>query len=154
MNNPSTGDEKMKTHYDTLGVSKDATQDQIKLAYRKLSKKHHPDVSGGNKESEKIFLEVTEAYKVLKDEAARKAYDARLDGTAQSWNNEHSANKQSTSQHSTAKRPDFNMNNIEKNFEHFFGFNPKTKETSSTLHKKNKKNPLDTTDLFERFFNK
>ncbi len=115
MNNPSTGgDEKMKTHYDTLGISKDATQDQIKLAYRKLSKKHHPDVSGGNKESEKIFLEVTEAYKVLKDEAARKAYDARLDGAAQSWNHEHSANKQSTSQQSTAKRPDFNMNNIEK----------------------------------------
>ncbi|MFJ7979131.1 J domain-containing protein [Lysinibacillus xylanilyticus] len=144
----------MKTHYETLGVSRDATQAQIKLAYRKLSKKHHPDVSGGNKESEKIFLEVTEAYKVLKDQASREAYDARLDGAGQSWSNGQTYEKQSTRQQSTEKKPDFNMNNIEKNFEHFFGFNPKTKETGSSLNKNAKKNPLDTTDLFERFFNK
>lgn len=144
----------MKTHYETLGVSRDATQAEIKLAYRKLSKKHHPDVSGGNKESEKIFLEVTEAYKVLKDQASREAYDARLDGVGQSWSNGRNYEKQSTRQQSTEKKPDFNMNNIEKNFEHFFGFNPKTKETGSTLNKNAKKNPLDTTDLFERFFNK
>ncbi|WP_427108163.1 J domain-containing protein [Lysinibacillus xylanilyticus] len=144
----------MKTHYETLGVSRDATQAEIKLAYRKLSKKHHPDVSGGNKESEKIFLEVTEAYKVLKDQASRETYDARLDGAGQSWSNGQNYEKQSTSQQSTEKKPDFNMNNMEKNFEHFFGFNPKTKETGSTLNKNAKKNPLDTTDLFERFFNK
>ncbi|KOS61850.1 J domain-containing protein [Lysinibacillus agricola] len=144
----------MKTHYETLGVSRDATQEQIKLAYRKLSKKHHPDVSGGNKESEKIFLEVTEAYKVLKDQASREAYDARLDGAGQSWNDRQTHEKQSSRQQSTEKKPDFNMDNIEKNFEHFFGFNPKTKEMSSALNKNAKKNPLDTTDLFERFFNK
>jgi len=144
----------MKTHYETLGVSRDATYDQIKLAYRKLSKKHHPDVSGGNKESEKIFLEVTEAYKVLKDQASREAYDARLDGVGQSWSRGQTNEKQSSRQQSTEKKPDFNMDNIEKNFEHFFGFNPKTKETSSTLNKNTKKNPIDTTDLFERYFNK
>ncbi|WP_375199439.1 J domain-containing protein [Lysinibacillus sp. RS11] len=144
----------MKTHYETLGVSRDATHDQIKLAYRKLSKKHHPDVSGGNKESEKIFLEVTEAYKVLKDQASREAYDARLDGVGQSWSRGQTNEKQSSRQQSTEKKPDFNMDNFEKNFEHFFGFNPKTKETSSTLTKNTKKNPIDTTDLFERFFNK
>lgn len=144
----------MKTHYETLGVSRDATHDQIKLAYRKLSKKHHPDVSGGNKESEKIFLEVTEAYKVLKDQASREAYDAQLDGVGQSWSRGQTNEKQSSRQQSTEKKPDFNMDNIEKNFEHFFGFNPKTKETSSTLNKNTKKNPIDTTELFERFFNK
>ncbi|MFJ3388395.1 J domain-containing protein [Lysinibacillus sp. NPDC086135] len=144
----------MKTHYETLGVSRGATPEQIKLAYRKLSKKHHPDVSGGNKESEKIFLAVTEAYKVLKDQASREAYDAQLDGASQSWRNGQTYEKQSTRQQSTEKKPDFNMNNIEKNFEHFFGFNPKTKETGATLNKNAKKNPLDTTDLFERFFNK
>ena len=144
----------MKTHYETLGVSRDATQEQIKLAYRKLSKKHHPDVSGGNKESEKIFLEVTEAYKVLKDQASREAYDARLDGASQGWGKGQASEKQSSRPQSTEKKPDFNMSNIEKNFEHFFGFNPKTKETGATLNKNVKKNPLDTTDLFERFFNK
>ncbi|HBT71230.1 MAG TPA: J domain-containing protein [Lysinibacillus sp.] len=144
----------MKTHYETLGIDRNATQEQIKLAYRKLSKKHHPDVSGGNQESEKIFLEVQEAYKVLKDPALKETYDARLDGKGTSWQNEQQNEKHSNGHQSTEKKPDFNMNNIEKNFEHFFGFNPKTKEMSSTLHKKTKKNPLDTTDLFERFFNK
>ncbi|MFB7158897.1 J domain-containing protein [Lysinibacillus sp. NPDC056232] len=144
----------MKTHYATLGVSRDATQEQIKLAYRKLSKKHHPDVSGGSKESEKIFLAVTEAYKVLKDQTSREAYDARLDGAGQGWSAGNTNEKQSARQQSTEKKPDFNMDNLEKNFEHFFGFNPKTKEMSSTLNKNAKKNPLDTTDLFERFFNK
>ncbi|WP_155591536.1 J domain-containing protein [Lysinibacillus cavernae] len=144
----------MKTHYETLGIDRNATQEQIKLAYRKLSKTHHPDVSGGNQQSEKIFLEVQEAYKVLKDPALKETYDARLDGTGTSWQNEQKNEKQSNGHQSAEKKPDFNMNNIEKNFEHFFGFNPKTKEMSSTLHKKTKKNPLDTTDLFERFFNK
>ncbi|WP_107951141.1 J domain-containing protein [Lysinibacillus parviboronicapiens] len=142
----------MKNHYEILGVSRQATQDQIKLAYRKLSKKHHPDVSGGNKESEKIFLEVQEAYKVLKDTDSREAYDARLDDVRQdaSYTND---NTNKTRQQSKVNKQDFNMHDIEKNFEHFFGFNPKTKEMSAQ-NKSAKKNPIDTTDLFERFFNK
>ncbi len=144
---------KVKTHYEILGVSRQASPDQIKLAYRKLSKKHHPDVSGGNQESEKIFLEVQEAYKVLKDTASREAYDARLDGAAQSGEQTFERATK-TKDRTTSYKQEFNMNDIEKNFEHFFGFNPKTKETSSTLHKTAKKNPIDTTDLFERFFNK
>lgn len=144
----------MKTHYEILGVSRNATQDQIKLAYRKLSKQHHPDVSGGNKDSEDIFLKATEAYKVLKDPALRESYDARLDDLETSRQTEQKDERHSNGHQSAEKKPDFNINNIEKNFEHFFGFNPKTKEMSSTLHKNAKKNPLDTTDLFERFFNK
>ncbi|MET4560526.1 J domain-containing protein [Lysinibacillus parviboronicapiens] len=142
----------MKNHYEILGVSRQATQDQIKLAYRKLSKKHHPDVSGGNKESEKIFLEVQEAYKVLKDTDSREAYDARLDDVRQdaSYSND---NTNKSRQQSKVNKQDFNMHDIEKNFEHFFGFNPKTKEMSAQ-NKSAKKNPIDTTDLFERFFNK
>lgn len=139
----------MVTHYDTLGITKDATAEQIKLAYRKLSKQHHPDVNGGSKESEKIFLEVQEAYKVLKDSALKEAYDAKLNGTRASFS-------QQASEKSTAKtewrQADINMENIQKNFEQFFGFNPKTKEVSASLQ--NKKNPLDTTELFEHFFRK
>lgn len=104
----------MKTHYETLGIDRNATQEQIKLAYRKLSKKHHPDVSGGNQESEKIFLEVQEAYKVLKDPALKETYDARLDGKGTSWQNEQQNEKHSNGHQSTEKKPDFNMNNIEK----------------------------------------
>ncbi|ATP40161.1 molecular chaperone DnaJ [Solibacillus sp. R5-41] len=144
----------MKNYYETLGISKNATQDQIKAAYRKLSKKHHPDVNGGSKESERIFLEGQEAYKVLKDAISRKDYDTRLEKAAQSKSNLDERTNGNSREQSTVKKQEFNMNNIEKNFEHFFGFNPKTKEMSTLNNQPKKKNPIDTTDLFERFFKK
>ena len=63
-----------KDYYEILGVGRDATQDQIKKAYRKLARKHHPDVSE-SKDAEKRFKEVGEAYEVLKDPDKRAAYD-------------------------------------------------------------------------------
>ncbi len=64
-----------KDYYKTLEVAKDATQDEIKRAYRKLARKYHPDV---NKDSnaESKFKEISEAYEVLKDPEKRKAYDS------------------------------------------------------------------------------
>lgn len=65
-----------KDYYEVLGVSKDASQDEIKKAYRKLAKKHHPDANLDNKEAaEKAFKEIGEAYEVLSDEKKRKMYD-------------------------------------------------------------------------------
>lgn len=61
--------------YKVLGVSKSATQEQIKKAYRKLARKWHPDVNPGNKEAEQKFKEISAAYEVLGDEAKRKLYD-------------------------------------------------------------------------------
>ncbi|WP_225744124.1 molecular chaperone DnaJ [Marinilactibacillus sp. Marseille-P9653] len=60
--------------YDLLGVSKDASKDEIKKAYRKLSKKHHPDISKEANADEK-FKQITEAYEVLSDDQKRAAYD-------------------------------------------------------------------------------
>jgi len=60
------------SHYDTLGIDKTATQDQIKKAYRKLSMQHHPDKNGGD---DAKFKEINEAYETLSDANKRKAYD-------------------------------------------------------------------------------
>jgi DnaJ-class molecular chaperone len=65
----------MADHYRVLGVSKDASAEEIKKAFRKLAKKYHPDATGGDKNAEKKFIEVNAAYDVLGDPAKRKAYD-------------------------------------------------------------------------------
>ena len=63
-----------KDYYDILGVSKDASAQEIKRAYRRLAKKYHPD-HNSDPDAEKKFKEVREAYEVLSDENKRKAYD-------------------------------------------------------------------------------
>ena len=63
------------TLYDTLGVAKGASQDEIKKAYRKLARQHHPDANAGDKGSEERFKEIQHAYDVLSDADKRQAYD-------------------------------------------------------------------------------
>jgi curved DNA-binding protein len=64
-----------KDYYSTLGVAKTATEKEIKQAYRKLARKHHPDVNPNDKSAESRFKELNEAYEVLGDPAKRKKYD-------------------------------------------------------------------------------
>ncbi|MGE5893608.1 MAG: molecular chaperone DnaJ [bacterium] len=65
----------IKDYYEILGVKKDASQDEIKKVYRKLARKYHPDLNPNNKEAEKKFKEISEAYAVLGDPKKRKEYD-------------------------------------------------------------------------------
>jgi curved DNA-binding protein len=64
-----------KDYYTTLGVAKTASEKEIKQAFRKLARKHHPDVNPGDKAAESKFKEINEAYEVLGDPAKRKKYD-------------------------------------------------------------------------------
>ncbi len=74
-----------RDYYDILGVPRGASDDELKKAYRKLAKAHHPDLNAGNKESEAKFKEANEAYAVLSDSEKRKVYDqfghAGVDGS-------------------------------------------------------------------------
>jgi curved DNA-binding protein len=64
-----------KDYYSTLGVSKTATEKELKQAFRRLARKHHPDLNPGDKSAESRFKEINEAYEVLGDPAKRKKYD-------------------------------------------------------------------------------
>src|SRR4051812_11544001 len=64
-----------KDYYSSLGVAKTASQKEIKAAYRKLARKHHPDVNQGDRSAEGRFKEINEAYEVLGDPDKRKKYD-------------------------------------------------------------------------------
>jgi len=64
-----------RDYYSVLGVPRTASEKDIKTAYRKLARKHHPDVNPGDKKAESLFKEIGEAYSVLSDPEKRKKYD-------------------------------------------------------------------------------
>ena len=64
-----------KDYYEVLGVSKEASQDDIKKAYRKAAMKHHPDKNPDDPKAEEKFKEIGQAYEALGDEDKRAAYD-------------------------------------------------------------------------------
>src|SRR5579862_7456616 len=62
-------------YYETLGVSRDAKEDEIRKTYRKLARKYHPDLNPGDKAAEERFKKVQEAYDILSDPKKRQVYD-------------------------------------------------------------------------------
>lgn len=137
--------ENKRNLYRILEISESATEQEIKAAYRRLAKKYHPDTHANDKGYEDKFNDISKAYEILGDSKKRQEYDA---GRGQQQESTQKG-KNTASERQTA--PDFNFQNMNRNFEDFFGFNPETKDITKEDKIKMKKNPLDTTDMFERF---
>ena len=69
--------EERKDYYKILGIDKNADENTIKKAYRKLAKKYHPDTNAGNAQAAEKFKQITEAYSVLSDPEKKKMYPVR-----------------------------------------------------------------------------
>lgn len=103
----------MMNYYQILGVSASATKDEIKRAYRRLAKEHHPDRNPNDKISEEIFKTINLAHETLIDDRKRKEYDQSLGSqhTKQSHNKqEHSRTRQSRKRRTT----NFNKEDVDK----------------------------------------
>lgn len=137
----------MNEYYRTLGVQPGASQDDLKKAYRALAKKYHPDLHPGDQEAETRFKEVNEAYEVLGDPDKRKEYDAKQQ-TAQ----RHQAPNKARSATRTPRGGPVDFSQMQGGFAQFFGFDPATGQVlDEEKVSGQKRNPLDTTGLFERF---
>ncbi|MDP4180318.1 MAG: DnaJ domain-containing protein [Bacillota bacterium] len=141
----------MANFYEVLGIGRDATLEEIKKVYKKLAKKYHPDLNHGDKQAEQKFIEIKEAYDTLSDESKKKAYDSKLDGGSADIPNQQ-GKKGKSARYEPSEPVKFDFEEVEKSFERFFGFNPKTNKVNIDKDKEKKKNPLDTTAAFEKFF--
>ena len=91
-----------KNYYDILGLQKNATQEEIKQAYRKLSLKFHPDKNDGDKFLEEMFKNINEANEILSDTSKRKSFDFTLNNNNSNYQNTNSSNNYSNP---TAQKP-------------------------------------------------
>ncbi len=123
-------------YYDVLGIDKSSNQDAIKKAYRKLARKHHPDVNPDDKESGELFKKISEAYQVLSDPAKRKKYDQHGEDWQRADEYEKAARQQKNYQEQyTGRTGDFSESDFSSFFESMFGGQQGPRNTGSVKFK-------------------
>ncbi|SFA80237.1 J domain-containing protein [Clostridium frigidicarnis] len=141
----------MKDYYKILELNKDASKDDIKSAFRKLAKKYHPDTNVDDKTLSAKFQEINEAYGVLRDEKSRKEYDEKLNNQSNNFKKSNKTKQKTNNSNSSDMKS--TMENLNKSFESFFGFNANTSDVNEETLNNKEKNPMDTSHIFNSFFN-
>lgn len=141
----------MKNLYQILEVSQTSSQMEIKKSYRKLAKKYHPDHNPNDNEASEKFKELSSAYEILGNEQLRQKYDQELANPKKKKTTRADAQKDFRNTKNTESKKSKDIN-IDFEFENFFGFNPKTKQTNEKISKEKSKNPMDTSNIFNSFF--
>jgi len=121
----------MTDHYKTLGVSRTATQEEIKRAYRKLSKKYHPDANSGNQKAAEVFILVSQAYSVLSDEKKRAEYERQLSSSYSTSCGQNTDGNKKPASRASSNRSSASLRRGNSFFEDFFGYDP---NVSSKTH--------------------
>jgi len=143
----------LKDYYKVLGVSRTSTRDEIRIAYRSLAKKHHPDSNLNDPSAEERFKRLNEAYGILYDDDKRAEYDTKIFGDSTYESDEASVYKGAGD---ASRRNNINHQDFARTgaiFEEFFSFNPKTKEYNPKRKDDNIK-PMKTKDAFDAIFGK
>lgn len=145
----------MDNLYNILGVGQDASEAEIKTAFRSLSKKYHPDANPGDKKAEEQFRKISEAYALLHNPQKRRDYDKKLREEQQKAFPGASGRKNTSS---ASGVPEVDFSDMGKQFAQFFGFDPKSPDLNhmggrAAAHAtgKAKTNPIDMTDMFEKY---
>ncbi len=145
--------DRMKNLYHVLGITNTATEEEIKKAYRTLSKKYHPDVNPGDSEREERFMEISEAYAILQNSQKRQEYDKML--MAEEKNTTVKKRKKRLRTTHQQKVPCILISAVwMSNLHIFFGFQPKNGKVDEKAFNKSgktKTNPIDMTEMFERY---
>ncbi|MHC1686022.1 MAG: J domain-containing protein [Clostridiaceae bacterium] len=142
----------MRNYYDVLEIKNSATPDEIKQAFRKCAKKYHPDKDLNDKTLPDKFKEINEAYSVLSDEESKKKYDEKI-SKSKGFNGKNSNTKQDVHNKNSHGNKGNPIENLNKQFEQFFGFNAGSSDVKENLYGKDTGNPINTSNIFNSFFN-
>jgi len=127
-----------KDYYSALGLPKNASSEEIRKAFRRLARKYHPDVNPGNKDAEKHFKKISEAYEVLSDEENRQKYDAFGDNWRHADQSQQAGRGQRFDHASFTPENIFRESNIGNIFDGLFGGKmrnaPEPKRSSARLN--------------------